>query len=79
MKPSPEAMRIAEALRKMRSGCSADNAPKGLPRQGDNLNSGNEDGTFEQEGLTDPGIQNEVTGSGGGPVLGGGRSRASRG
>lgn len=78
MKPSPEAIRIADALRKMKTGGSADNRPKGLPSSAENSDSGTEVGTFEQEGLTDPGIQNEVTGNGGGPVMGGGKARATR-
>ena len=56
-----------------------DNAPKGLPKPPENADGGNVFGEFEQEGLSDPGIQNRVTGNGGGPVIGSNRQRTTRG
>ena len=71
-----QALKIASVIRSMlRKGKLPDNAPKGLPAFGENTDKGNDVGTFEQEGLIDPGIQNMVTGNGGGPVLGGNRAR----
>lgn len=65
---------IVEALRRMRAGASAGNEPKGLPTSVSNADRSED--TYEGEGLADPGIQNPVTGSGAGPVIGR-RGRAS--
>jgi hypothetical protein len=60
----PEIERVVKALRKMRG--DPDNSPKGVPEPKTNEDS---DPDYNQEGLTDEGIQNEVTGSGSGPEI----------
>ena len=76
-----QAHKVAMALRELmkpKGGVVLDNSPKGLPGRVDNSDKGNDPGAFEQEGLSDPGIQNMVTGNGGGPVIGNNRVRTSR-
>lgn len=69
-----EIKNVVEALKKMQGGYEA--APKGLPSPG--ANEDRSDAAYESEGLTDPGIQNPVTGSGAGPTIGR-RGRAGKG
>lgn len=66
-------------MKKLKSNGMPDNSPTGLPKVQDNSDSGNVLGEYEQEGLAETPIQNMVTGSGGGPILGGGRSHAVKG
>jgi len=68
MKISPLAIKIAEALTKLKKETNPA-APKGLPENSVNSNK-TTDGVYEQEDLTEPLIQNPVTGSGNGPVIG---------
>lgn len=75
---SPEIQGIVKALQGLRSGVTSEASPKGLPKPISNSDQPTSEMAYADEGLTDPGIQNPVTGNGGGPVLGR-RSRASGG
>jgi hypothetical protein len=62
-----EIKNIVEVLRRFRQGSIGE--PKGLPKMVSNSDLSDE-GLFAQESLTEPTIKNQVTGSGGGPVIG---------
>lgn len=66
----PEIKGIVEALRKLKAGGSSENRPKGIPEPGTNADTAAVEGAYAAEDLGDPGIVNQVTGSGGGPVIG---------
>lgn len=74
----PEIKGIVEALRKMKGGVAADNRPKGVPDPATNADTAAVEGQYQEEGTSDPGIQNMVTGNGGGPIIGR-RARGSSG
>lgn len=65
---NPEVQRVVEALRKLKG--QTENKPKGIPEPSTNADSDDGSGTYAQDNLVDPGIQNQVTGNGGGPVIG---------
>lgn len=74
---SPLAIKIASTLRQMMQRKLPANAPIGVPKFPDNTDD-NLDATYKGENLIDPGIRNMVTGSGRGPVLGGGGRSSAR-
>jgi hypothetical protein len=74
-KYSAQAIKIAQELSRMVR--PRFTPVKGLPQPRSN-DDGEDDGTYRHEGLSEPPIQNMVTGSGGGPVIGAvGYARAS--
>lgn len=66
----PEIKGIVEALRKLKAGGSSDNRPKGVPDPGTNSDTAAVEGAYNAEDLGDPGILNQVTGNGAGPIIG---------
>lgn len=65
---STEVQNVVAALKKLKG--QYENAPKGIPEPATNADTTDGSGSYAQEDLTDPGIQNKVTGSGGGPIIG---------
>jgi hypothetical protein len=68
MRISYQALKIAASLNQLKRKIRV-NEPKGLPEMSHNDNQ-TPDGVYEHEKLSDPGIQNPVTGTGNGPIIG---------
>lgn len=71
MKLSPTHSSLADLLRSAIGKSCAPKGPSGLPESTENSDSQSVvEGKYQMEDTTDPGIQNPVTGTGTGKVLG---------